>query len=271
MMNPKELLDAGHLAAAIEQLNQEVRTHPSDAHRRTFLFELLCFAGDYPRAERQLDVIAQQETAAEVGVQVYRNVLVAESTRRRLFSEGLRPHFLFDPPAYVQLHLEAISRLREANAVEAEALLETAANARPDLKGQIEGEPFADFRDGDDLLAPVLELIVHNMYIWLPFEQIKQLTIAAPKRLRDLLWIPAQIEAHQGPVGEVFLPVLYADSSQHADERVKLGRMTEWQAAADGLIRGVGQRLFFIDGQDRGVLEVRGLEFAPPANPASEA
>jgi type VI secretion system protein ImpE len=270
-MEAKELFDAGHLSAAIEQINQEVRLHPTDSRRRTFLFELLCFAGDYQRAERQLDVIGQQEATAEVGVQVYRNVLVAERVRRRLFSEGLRPSFLFDPPPYGHLHLEAMNRLREGNPTEAAALLEESNNSQPPLKGRVEGQPFLAFRDGDDLIAPFLEVIVHNTYIWLPFEQIKHLNIAAPKRLRDLLWIPATLESHHGPVGDVFLPVLYAGSSEHADDRVKLGRMTDWQAIAEGLALGVGQHLFFIDGQDRGMLEIRELEFEAASAHGSES
>jgi type VI secretion system protein ImpE len=260
-MKAKELLDAGRLLEAIEQLNQDVRSHPTDSRLRIFLFELLCFAGDYQRAARQLDVIGQQEATAEVGVQVYRNVLAAESARRRLFSEGLRPNFLFDAPPYVHLHCDAVNRLREGNPAEAVALLGQSDSSRPRLKGRIEGQPFDDFRDADDLIAPFLEVIVHNTYIWLPFEQIKHLTISVPKRLRDLLWIPATLESHYGPVGEVFLPVLYVDSSQHADDQVKLGRMTDWRAVAEGLTQGVGQHLFFIDGQDRGMLEIRGIEF----------
>jgi type VI secretion system protein ImpE len=260
-MRAKELFDAGHLSAAIDQLSSEVRAHPTDSRQRTFLFELLCFAGDYQRAGRQLDVIGRQEATAEVGVQVYRNVLVAESARRRLFSEGLRPNFLFDAPPYVHLHLEAVNRLREGNAAEAVALLEECEGSRPRLKGRIEGQPFVDFRDGDDLIAPFLEVIIHDTYIWLPFEQIKHLAISIPKRLRDLLWLPAALECHEGPVGEVFLPVLYAGSWGHADERVKLGRMTDWQSIEDGPVLGVGQHLFFIDGQDRGMLEVRDVGF----------
>jgi type VI secretion system protein ImpE len=195
-----------------------------------------------------------------VGIQVYRNVLAAESARRRLFSEGLRPGFLFEPLPYTQLHLAAVNRLREGNSTEAAALLEESGSVRPPLKGRVDGQPFADLRDGDDLLAPFLEVIVHNRYIWLPFEQIRQLSISVPKRLRDLLWVPARLESHLGPVGEVFLPVLYAGSSAHADDRIKLGRMTDWQVRTEGLTLGVGQHLLFIDGQDRGLLEVRDLE-----------
>jgi type VI secretion system protein ImpE len=260
-MNAKELLDAGQLSAAIEQLNQDVRSHPGDSRLRTFLFELLCFAGDYARAERQLDVIGHQSASAEVGVQVYRNILTAEQNRRRLFSEGLRPDFLFDPPAYTHVHLDAVNRLRESQPAEAEALVEQSEAARPSLKGRLEGQPFADFRDVDDLLGPFLEVIVHNNYVWFPFEQISHLTISPPKRLRDLLWIPGTLESHLGAVGDVFLPVLYAGSSEHGDDQVKLGRMTDWKAVREGLVLGLGQRLFLIDGVERPMLEVREVAF----------
>jgi type VI secretion system protein ImpE len=255
----KELLDAGRLSAAVEQVNQEVRLHPTDSRLRTFLFELLCFAGDFQRAERQLDVIGQQDARAEVGVQVYRHVLVAEKARHRCFAEGLRAHFLFDPPLYTPLHLEAVNRLREGDSTAAGALLKESDSLRPRPKGRLDGQVFEDLRDGDDLMAPFLEVFIHDTYIWLPFEQIKHLTISPPQHLRDLLWIPAVLESHHGPVGEVFLPVLYADSSMHADDRLKLGRMTDWQAIAEELVKGVGQHLWFIDAQDKGLLEVRDL------------
>lgn len=268
-MKAKELLDAGHLSAAIEQLNQDIRSHPADSRLRTFLFELLCFTGDYQRAERQLDVIGQQEATTEVGVQVYRNILVAESARRRVFSEGLLPGFLFDPPPYVPLHLEALGCLRAGNPAEAAVLLEASGGSRLPLTGRLDGQPFVDWRDGDDILAPVLEIIAHNSYVWLPFEQIKHLNISAPTRLRDLLWVPATLESHHGPVGDVYLPVLYAGSNEHADDRVRLGRMTDWHTAGEGLTLGVGQHLFFSDGQDKGMLEVRSLEFEAVSVPGS--
>jgi len=262
-VDAKELLDAGQLSAAIEQLNQAVRSRPSDPRLRTFLFELLCFAGDYERAERQLDVIGHQSAASEVGVQVYRNILSAEHSRRRLFSDGLRPDFLFDPPPYTHLHLEAINRLRETQQAEAEGLVKQSEDVRPSLKGGIDGQPFTDVRDADDLLGPFLEVIVHSNYVWVPFEQIKHLTISPPKRLRDLLWLPGTLESHFGAVGDVFLPVLYAGSSQHADDRVKLGRMTAWNVLREGLVLGVGQRLFLVDGTERPMLEVREVAFEP--------
>jgi type VI secretion system protein ImpE len=60
MPTAKELLDAGKLAGAIEAATAEVKANPTDVPRRTTLFELLCFAGDWDRAEKQIDVIGQQ-------------------------------------------------------------------------------------------------------------------------------------------------------------------------------------------------------------------
>ena len=265
-MKAKELLDAGQLASAIDQLNQDVRSHPTDSRLRTFLFELLCFSGDYQRATRQLDVLGQQHTAAEVGVQVYRNILAAEQSRRRLFSEGLRPNFLPDPPRYVQLHLEAVNRLRENRSAEAMALLEESESSRPRLRGRLDGQAFQDFRDSDARLDPFLEVFFHSNYLWLPFEQISHLTISAPTRLRDLLWIPARFESHSGLAGEVFLPVLYPGSSEHPNDMVRLGRMTDWKAVGEGLALGIGQRLFLVDDEERAMLEVREVAFEAQAS-----
>ena len=57
-MNAQELFQAGKLNEAVQALGAELRDNPTDVRRRTFLFELLCFAGEYDRAEKQLDVLA---------------------------------------------------------------------------------------------------------------------------------------------------------------------------------------------------------------------
>ena len=61
----KGLLDAGNLTAAIEAATREVKAHPADVAARTFLFELLLFAGEWERALKQLDVV--EADAGSVG------------------------------------------------------------------------------------------------------------------------------------------------------------------------------------------------------------
>ena len=60
---------------AIKALSAELRDNPTDTRRRTFLFELLCFAGEYERADKQLEVLAQAGPSSEMGVLLYRSAL----------------------------------------------------------------------------------------------------------------------------------------------------------------------------------------------------
>jgi type VI secretion system protein ImpE len=261
----KALFDEGRLGPAIEELTRGVKADPSDTGLRTFLFELLCFAGDWDRAERQLDVIGHQDGRAAVGAQAYRNNIHAERERRRLFVDGIHPHFLTEPPPYADLLLAAVGSLREGDAVGVRSALGRAEDERPRLAGRMNGRPFRDFRDADDFVGPVLELFVGGKYAWLPFEQIRKVEIAAPQSLRDLVWARARIESVDGTAGEVFVPTLYAESGVHADDRVRLGRMTEWEEAGEDLYRAAGLRLFTLDEQEKQMFEAREIEFDAPA------
>jgi type VI secretion system protein ImpE len=263
LVTAKSLYEAGELQAAIDEVTRAVKSNPSDTRQRTFLFELMCFAGDFDRAERQLDVLGHQSATAEVGVQVYRNNIKAERDRRRLFAEGLHPYFLTDPPPYVELHLDALNRLREGSFGEARQLLDRAEEERPALTGKLNGRQFLDFRDYDDVIGPILELIIQDHYTWLPFEQIKQIEIGAPKQLRDLMWVAARIESTDGTIGEVFIPALYSGSSDHENDQVKLGRMTDWKKIEKDIYLAAGLRLFLVDNEDKAMLEVRTVEFEP--------
>lgn len=261
MATVKALLDAGQLHAAIEEAMREVKAHPADQTRRMTFVELLCFAGEWERAEKQLAVIGQQTTEIALTVQVYSDNIRAEQWRRRLWRDGLKPVFLSEPPEYVNLYLNAANRIREGNWDAASELLDQAENERPALAGKLNGQPFEDFRDGDDWIAPVLELFVREQYIWLPFEQIQRVELDPPKYFRDLLWAKARIETTTGTTGEVFLPALYAGSHAHANEAVQLGRMTDWQELAGGVCQAAGQRVWLADEEEIALLDARTLEF----------
>lgn len=259
MKEAESLLKDGNLTAAIDAATSEVKTRPSDALARTFLFELLLFAGEWERALKQLDVLAGESTQSQLGAQVYRNNIHAMRERERLWTQSLAPHFLSEPPADVDLQLASIGEWRAGRTDEAQALLDEAAEQRTPLAGRLDGLSFSDFRDADDQLAPVLELIISDKYTWLPFAQIKWIEFAPPRQLRDLFWCPARIETRQGTVGEMFVPALYEGSSRHADDLVRLGRMTGWEG--DGPARAVGLRLFLADEEEKSILETRRIEF----------
>jgi type VI secretion system protein ImpE len=232
-MTARELYQAGKLKEAIAALNIEVRDNPGDVRRRTFLFELLAFAGDYDRAEKQLGVLAGGSGEAQLGTVVYRASLHAEKTRRDLFTKK-------DFPAQ-------------------------STDADAELTGTLNGQPFSVIVDADPTIGPRLEAYAGGSYIWIPFKHIDSIECEPPKRVRDLLWIPAIVRT--GPafkmmeLGEVLLPALTWDASLADDDLVRLGRVTNWVEDEIGNVKPIGQKMLLVDGEDVPFLELRKLEF----------
>jgi type VI secretion system protein ImpE len=270
MNEAKELLSAGRLEDASAALLSHVKANPNDAASRTFLFELSCLSGDWDRAERQLDVIGQQSSEAQLGVMVYRANISAERERRRVFAEGGQPHFLREPPAYVDLCVEALKQVNRGLLTEARATLDRAEEERPAIAGSLGGKEFQDFRDYDDFIAPVVELIVKDKYVWLPFEQIKSIQISPPRQLRDMIWASARVEATDGTIGEVYMPSLYADTSSSTNDQLRLGRLTDSKQLGEDLYRTLGLRLFLVDGEDKTLFEATPVEFSRSQQPEHE-
>src|ERR1700684_700460 len=156
-----------------------------DAAQRTFLFELLCFSGDYGRAEKQLSVLAQGNADRELGAVLYYAALHAEKTRRGVFE---KQEFSKDPVA-------------------------------ASSGGTLNGKPFQSLCDGDPDIGARLEVFAAGAYLWIPFEHIASLEMEPPRRLRDTLWSPAIVRT--GPsfkgteLGEVLIPAIYPFSWKH--------------------------------------------------------
>ncbi len=256
----KELLDANQLSAAILELNQEVKQRPTDPRIRTFLFELLCFDGAYDRAERQLDILGNQDDKAGIGVEVYRKLLKADAARRRFFNGGAGPTFLVSPPENIRECLAALLLLHEGNPQGAKDLIAKSKASAPRLNGTINGRAFAGISDSDDRLWPALELFSNGMYMWLPFQQIKTVSLRRPNFLRDLLWVPAHVECQDGQQGDVYFPTLYPGSESDESEQVRLGRITEWVNLGEGLVGGLGLKTLLIGDTETSILEIDELE-----------
>ena len=233
-MTGMELFESGRLQEAIQALGDEVRNAPLDTRRRTFLFELLCFAGEYDRAEKHLDVLGSSSQEASLGSLLYRSAIHAERTRQRMFLERSYP----------------------------------GGKISADISGTWSGLPVANFRDADERIGTSLEVFVAGSYTWVALEQIASIEIPRPRRLRDLLWAPAVI--HTAPafrsleLGEVLLPALYPLSWKHRDDSVRLGRSTVWEDGEERESAFVpfGQKMFLIDGQEVPMCELGKIERA---------
>ena len=219
-----ELYAEGKLHDAIDALTAVVKRKPTDRPSRGLLAELLCFAGELERADKQLEVLINQDLENAVGISLFRQCVRAEVSRREFYDQGRIPEFLGSPTPALKQHLEASILVRDGETAEAASMLQAAEEARTPLSGVCDGEPFDDFRDLDDLTAPLLEVLTTNgKYYWVALESIESIEFSAPERPRDLLWRSAQLDVRDGPDGAVFVPATYAGTTQRA--------MTAWRSA----------------------------------------
>jgi len=92
-------------------------------------------------------------------------------------------------------------------------------------------------------------------------ERVESMEFRAPTRPRDLLWRRVHMVVQGGPDGEVFIPSLYAGTHQDEDDRVRLGRATDWRGGQDSPVRGIGQRTFLVGNEDKTILSMREISF----------
>jgi len=234
-MTVQQLFQSGQLDEAVKALTAEVRDDPTDSQRRTFLFELLCFAGDYSRAEKQLDVLSQGGPQSEMGALLYRGALAAERTRHEMFERQAYPKPAGDLTV-------------------------------PHVTGTINGKSFHNLTDSDERIGANLEVFVAGTYVWIPFSLLSSIHISPPKKLRDLLWLPALVRpsaAFQGrELGEVLLPVLNPFSWRSPDSAIRLGRATAWEEDGSDEAVPKGQKVLLADDEEWPLLELRDITFA---------
>jgi type VI secretion system protein ImpE len=233
-MNAQQLYQAGRLDEAVQALGSTLRSNPGDVRARTFLFELLCFAGQYERAAKQLDIIADTSKEANMGALLYRSALHAERTRQQMFEAAAGIGGA--PPAAL-------------------------------VSGTLNGQPFASITDADPRIGARLEVFAAGQYTWVPFAHIAEISVQEPKQLRDLLWAPARVRA--GPAfqdfefGEVIVPVIAPLSWRHDDWEVRLGREIAWQELPDGNEIPLGPKMLLVDDELVPILDVRELIITP--------
>lgn len=256
-MDAKQAFDAGDLQGAIDAQVQFVKGNPADTRGRTFLFELYSFAGLWDKADKQLEVLGVQKAQAAWGVSVYQNIVAAEQTRVKVFRDAAKPETFIDPPPFFQQHLDAIAKLRLGEEAAAMDLLAVSAEQQTTVKGEINGKKISGLKNADELIAPFLEVIMMRDYVWVPWQQVKSLSIMPPQAPRDLIWAAAKLTLTDGVQRSCYLPTLYVNSGQSENNDAKLGRLTDWLTTENGPVRGVGQHLLVAGDADFGLLDIR--------------
>ncbi|MBI5017332.1 MAG: virulence protein SciE type [Deltaproteobacteria bacterium] len=264
-MLAEESLRQGNLEESLAELQQRVRSAPSDPKLRVFLFQLLAVLGQWDRALNQLNVSAELDASTLAMAQTYRTALGCETLRAEVFAGRRSPLVFGEPEPWIALLLQAVRQTAEDHHEQARDLRDRAFDAAPAVSGTIEGTPFEWIADADTRLGPVLEAIVNGAYYWVPFHRIREIRIDAPEDLRDAVWMPAQFTWSNGGETVGLIPTRYPGSEASTDGGIRLARRTEWLEPSPGAYQGLGQRMLATDAGEYPLMDVRRIEIAGAA------
>lgn len=270
MSSAVTLLKSGDLEACLAALQAEVRAKPQDAKLRIFLFQLLCVLGDWKRAITQLKLCAELDPSALSMAQTYREAIICEVYREKVFSGEKQPLVFGEPQEWTALLLNAVKLLAEGREDEAATLRDKAFDLAPATKGSLNEADFTWIADADTRFGPLLEIIVNGKYYWLPFGAIAEIRADPPGDLRDAVWTAVNLTLANG--GEVvgLIPSRYPGTVAAGSNAQKLARATDWAETPGGWFLGLGQRVFATDAGDVALFDLRRLTIAAQDGGASD-
>ncbi|WP_095587972.1 type VI secretion system accessory protein TagJ [Actibacterium ureilyticum] len=259
-MQAEDLIRSGDLDGALAALQDAVRGDASNPKLRVFLFQLLCVRGDWQRAVQQLKISAEMDPSATAMAQTYREAIICEVFREKVFAGEREPLIFGAPQEWVALMVEALKLQADGATAAANATREKAFAAVPDAPGQVNGEPFAWIADADMRLGPLLEVIVNGRYFWMPFSAIRTATFDPPADLRDAVWTPANLTLANGGDVVALIPTRYPGTVAHGSDSDRLARSTNWIDRGDDLFEGLGQRILTTDREELALMDLRTLQ-----------
>ena len=247
--------------AALAALKNHVRHEPGDARLRLSLAQLELVNGDWEKADAALDATGNLDPEQALLCQQWRLQTEAERTRADVFA-GRKTAFVMGEPAPWIASLQNALRLdAEGSATAADAARRHALEAAPARGGTIDGTPFDWICDADERLGPIFEAIVNGRYTWIPHNVVESMTIPPPRELVDGVWCEIVVRLTNGGETSVMMPVRYPGSEHAEDGRLRLARLTSFEATSAGTQIGLGQRLFATDDADHPLLQTRTIEF----------
>jgi type VI secretion system protein ImpE len=236
MQRAQELYREGKLTEAISSLQAYLRDFPSERRARIFLFELLCFAGEFDRARKQIAVLTEDSNDTKLGAAFYIAALSGETERQSWYEEA--------------------SAAERSNGEEQV------------VRGTWNGQRFAGIRDLDSRLGGSLEFLAAGKYHRIAFRNLKRIEMMAPVRVRDLYWRTANLEMSEdlgsSDLESILIPVLYPHTFLFDDDRTRLGRTTDYALSETGVEIPCGQRMLVIGEDQVPVLAIESIEFDSP-------
>lgn len=261
------------LEDTLTNLEAQIRKNPADPKLRVYLFQLLSVMGRWEKALTQVRVAADLDPKNLLMAQVCQMALQCEAFREQVFSGDRTPLVLGEPQEWISLLVQANHLFAKGRYKASQELTGRAFEMAPATPGAIDGKPFEWIADADSRFGPVLEAIIDGKYYWVPFFRIREVAIASPVDLRDVVWLPADFAWDNGGTSAGFIPARYPGSHESADDSVRMARKTDWIKLEKDVYQGMGQRQLVTDDGEYALLDVRRITVGGPKSdrPSAEA
>lgn len=247
MKKIQELLQEARLTDCILHIETQLRDDPLNVDLKSSLIELLCINGELDRADKQLNYMVQKHPDFLIGASNLRQLILAEQSRQDFLIGKSVPNLFTESDE----HIEAFMKLRvELNQGNQQNITESALaleEKRPEITVQLNDETVNEFRDLDDSLGGFIEIFgTDGKYYIAQIKDIDYIHFKPVRSIIEQVWRRVELSIKDGPSGEAHIPLVYANSVTDAE---KLGRETDWQEKAPDMMIGVGQKMWFVNGQ----------------------
>ncbi len=255
MKKVKELIQQSRLSDACDWLETKLKDDPLNVDMRATYVELLCVKGDLEKADNQLDMMVRQNPDFLVGALNLRQLIRAMQSRLDFYNGADSAAVFHEADAELETLLKMRLALKDNRFDEAQELAGELETLRQTVSLQINDQIFDDVRDMDDTLCGYVELFgTDGKYYLAKFSEIEFLEVKAPESIVEMLLRRVEVSIKNGPSGEAFLPVVYAESTTEAE---RLARESDWNELAPQLFTGLGQKMWLAGEQALAITDIK--------------
>ncbi|WP_241608753.1 type VI secretion system accessory protein TagJ [Rosenbergiella epipactidis] len=251
------------IATAMKRLENDIRQRPTDADLRAAFVQLLCLAGNWPRATLQLKSWLALTPSALPTVTLLEQAVQGERQRAAVFAAQAQPKMPDHAWPWLTDFSNALNLSVEAANICREQALERAELNPGSLTDMSQNTHTFDWlMDGDTRLGPLCEVIVNGQYFWIPFQAIAEIRFQAPASVTDLIWRHASVTLTDGSEQVCQIPARYPLSEQN-EENELLSQTTHWQPMDQqgNCYQGKGQKIWLNDQKEFPILSLDTVSF----------
>lgn len=266
MQSLQHQLATATIGETLAEVTRQIQASPADADLRAAFVQLLCLAGNWSRAQTQLQSWLALSPQAQPTVNLLQQAIAGEQQREAVLRGDAAPvlpgsAWTWCDTLLAALKADAAGEVARGQALRAEALDLAAANPGT-ITQQAQPTAYSWLMDGDSRFGPVCEVINQGRYYWLPFAAIREMQFQAPASVTDLVWRHTRIQLIDGSEQVCQIPARYPLRAE-TDERFLRASATEWLPLGDSSDQfiGQGQKMWLSDSAEFSLLNLQQAVF----------